>query len=120
MIKMANTSSDSASVTVTEDYMEALKRRVEALEKKIMPQDRTPPVKPLTSAVKDLERKLGALAGKEKSGHASQVWEKTKQLENAVSPEYLHSLQMTTGAKLELLCGQVEQLKQFSQRMEEV
>lgn len=118
---MANTSSaTSTPTTVTDDYMEALKRRVDALEKKIMPQDRTPAVIPLTTAVKDLERKLDALANKEKSGEARQLWEKTRQLENLLSPEYLQSLQMTTDAKLELLCGQVEQLKQLSQRMEEV
>ena len=118
---MANTSSSkSTPTTVTDDYIDALKRRIDALEKKIMPQDRTPTVIPLTTAVKDLEKKLDALASKEKSGEAKQVWEKTRQLENVLSPEYLQSLQMTADAKLELLCGQVEQLKQFSQRMEEV
>ena len=118
---MANTSrSKSTPTTVTDDYIDALKRRIDALEKKIMPQDRTPAVIPLTTAVKDLEKKLDTLASKEKSGEAKQVWEKTRQLENVLSPEYLQSLQMTEDAKLELLCGQVEQLKQFSQRMEEV
>lgn len=118
---MANTSSSkSTPTTVTDDYIDALKRRIDALEKKTMPQDRTPAVIPLTTAVKDLEKKLDALASKEKSGEAKQLWEKTRQLENVLSPEYLQSLQMTADAKLELLCGQVEQLKQFSQRMEEV
>ena len=118
---MANTSSaKSTPTTVTDDYMEALKRRIDVLEKKLMPQDRAPAVIPLTTAVKDLERKLDALANKEKSGETKQLWEKTRQLENVLSPEYFQSLQMTADAKLELLCGQVEQLKQFSQRMEEV
>lgn len=110
----------SSRTVVTDDYVEAIKRRVDALEKKLLPLDRTPPVMPLTAAVKELERKLDVLASKEKSGDARQLWEKTRQLENAVSPEYFQSLRMTESAKSELLCGQVEQLKQFSDRMEEV
>lgn len=117
---MAATETSASRTIVTEDYVEALKRRVEALEKKLLPLDRTLPVMPLTAAVKDLEKKLDNLASKEKSGDAKKLWEKTRQLEDAISPEYLQSLKMTEGAKAELLCGQVEQLKQFNDMMEEV
>ena len=115
---MANTG--NSSVVVTEAYIEALTRRVDALEKKLLSQERTPPVIPLKTAVKELERKLELLASREKSGDAKQLWEKMQQLERVVSPEYLQSLEMTEAVKAELLCSQVEQLKNFSERMEEV
>ena len=108
------------SAVVTENYVEDLMRRVNALEKKLLAQDGAPPVIPLAAAVKELERKLELLVSRQKSGDVKKLWDKTRQLENAVSPEYLQSLKMTDDAKAELLCGQVEQLKQFSQRMEEV
>lgn len=118
--KMAATKTSASRTIVTEDYVEALKRRLETLEKKLLPLDRSLPVIPLTNAVKDLEKKLDNLASKEKSGDAQKLWEKTRQLEDTISPEYLQSIKMTEGAKAELLCGQVDQLKQFSDRMEEV
>ena len=116
---MADTNNSDGTV-VTEDYVEALRRRIAVLEKKLLPQGGVSAVMPLSAAVRDLERKLDVLGGKEKSGHARALWEKTRQLENVVSPEYAQQLKMTDDVKLELLCGQVEQLKQFSDRMEEV
>ncbi|CAI8051685.1 Dynactin subunit 3 [Geodia barretti] len=88
-----------AAPVLTEDYVEALTRRVDALEKKLLSQDGALPVIPLTTAVRELGRKLDTLAGREKGEE---------------------SLKMTEGAKVELLCGEVEQLRKFTDRMEEV
>ena len=108
------------SAVVTEDYVEALKRRVEVLEKKLLPREAGPPVMSLTSAVRELEKKLDALGGKEKGGHVKQLWGKIDQLENVLAPEYSQQLKLTEDTKRELLMGQVSQLRQFSERMEEV
>lgn len=104
----------------TAGHVEALTRRVEALEKRILSQDGTLPVIPLTTAVRELERKLEALATRENSRGAQQVWSKLDRLERLVSPEYVESLKMTEEARADILCGQVEQLSKFSDRMEEV
>ena len=105
---------------LTVDYVEALTRRVDALEKKLLSPEGTLPVIPLTTAVRELERKLDALASREKGGQAQELWGKIGRLETLVSPDYLQSLKVTEGAKEELLCGQVEQLTTFSDRMDEV
>ena len=110
----------ATAAPLTEDYVEALTRRVDALEKKLLSQDGTLPVIPLTTAVRELERKLDALASREKGGEAQQLWQKMGRLETLVSPDYVQSLKMTEGARAELLCGQVELLKKFDDRMEEV
>ena len=111
----------SSSVSVSDNYIESLKRRVEVLEKKLLPQEGDAlPLKPLTATVGDLRRKLEVLSGKEKGGNARQVWEKIGQLENAISPEYAHHLKLTEDVKQELLVEQVSQLKPFSERLEEV
>ena len=100
--------------------MEGLKRRIEVLEKKLLPRDGTPPVMPLISAVRELERKLDVLASREKGGHAKEVWRKIDQLEKMLAPQYSQRLKLTEDAKKELLVGQVSQLQQFSEKMEEV
>lgn len=105
---------------LAEDYVEALKRRVEVLEKKLLPREAGPPVMALTSAVRDLEKKLDVLGGKEKGGHAKQLWGKIDQLESVLAPEYSQQLKLTEDAKRELLVGQVAQLRQFSELMDEV
>ena len=104
-----------------EERVEALTRRVEALEKKLLASDGTLPAIPLTTAVRELERRLEALAGREKAGEdLKQVWEKAGRLERLVSPEYLQGLKTSEAAKAELLCSQVEHLRNFTDRIEEV
>ena len=109
-----------AAPVLTEDYVEALTRRVDALEKKLLSQDGALPVIPLTTAVRELGRKLDTLAGREKGEEVQGLWGKIGRLESLVSPDYVQSLKMTEGAKVELLCGEVEQLRKFTDRMEEV
>ena len=106
----------------TEDRIEALMRRVDALEKKLLSSEGALPVIPLTTAVRELERGLEGLAGREKSGgeEARQLWGKVGRLESLVSPEYVQGLKTTESARTELLCTQVEQLKQLTDRIEEV
>ena len=110
----------TAVPVLTEDYVEVLTRRVEALEQKLLSPAGTLPVIPLTTAVRELGRKLDALASREKGGEVQEVWGKIGRLESLLCPEYIQSLKLTDGAKAKLLCGQVEQLTKFTDRMEEV
>ena len=108
------------STTVSEDYMEGLMRRVDVLEKKLLSQDRTPPLVPLTTAVKDLEKKLDLLVSREKSGDIKRLWNDLEKLEKAISPEYIQSIKMNDDVKAELLCTQLEQLQKCNEQMKEV
>ncbi len=119
----------------SDDYLSALTRRLEALEKRVIGQDGIrpdqPPLKPTLEVsaghgvlildhprTQMLENKLAQ--GFSKVGAVSSLWSKMAALEKALDPTYLSNLKLTDSAKTDLLIGYTAQLTDLSKPIEEL
>lgn len=101
----------------SEDYLLSLQRRVEALEQRLVGEERVREGQPtLIHLLSTIERKLRVLG---EPDPVSSTWREIGSLEKLVDPEYLKSKRLAEGSK-ELLFGYVDRLSQHQEQVEEL